>query len=70
MDDLKSAPEPENKPPEVTPERKLPSRIMITSLHGFITEDGRHRQWHGGEIIDNPHEIALLTERKALFEVL
>lgn len=48
----------------------LPSKIRMTHLHGFVDDNGMHRQWHGGNVISNPHEIALLVERGARFEVI
>lgn len=52
------------------PKAPLPEKIKITHLHGFIDDNGRHRQWHGNDIVSEPNEIAMLIGRGARFEVI
>ena len=56
-----------NSTDDVT-EGKMPARIILTAPHGFIDENDRHRYWNAGEIVSEPHEIALLIERGAPVE--
>lgn len=42
-----------------------PSRIRLIRPHGFVDEYGRHRFWRAGDVVGDPHEIALLLERGA-----
>ena len=46
----------------------LPAKVRLVSPHGYIDENGRHRYWHGGDVISDPAEIALLMGRKAPVE--
>ena len=46
----------------------LPAKVRLVSPYGFIDENGRHRYWHGGDVISDPAEIALLIGRKAPVE--
>lgn len=49
---------------------KLPRKIKMLRLHGFIDENGRRREWLGGDVITDIHEITLLADRKAEFEAI
>lgn len=56
--------------PDVPVKVTLPERIMLARLHGFIDENGRHRQWFAGDVVTDADEIELLTSRKATFEAV
>lgn len=47
---------------------QMPARIVLIAPHGFIDENDRHRYWNAGEIVSDPHEVALLIERGAPIE--
>lgn len=49
-------------------EGQMPTRIILTAPHGFIDENDRHRYWNAGEVVSEPHEVALLIERGAPVE--
>ena len=49
---------------------KLPVLIRLTIPHGFQTPWGGQRYWAEGEITGYPHEIKMLIERGALFDVI
>jgi hypothetical protein len=50
---------------------RLPAKVRLVRQHSFVEDGtGRHRIWHGGEIVADVHEIALLTERGAVLEAL
>jgi len=51
-------------------EGQMPARVILTAPHGFIDENNRHRYWNAGEIVSDPHEVALLMERGAPIEVM
>jgi hypothetical protein len=47
-----------------------PTKIRMTHLHAFLDENQRQRRWKAGDVITDPAEIELLTERKAPFQKL
>lgn len=51
--------------PPAKAEAKYPAKVRLTSLHGFIDEDDRHRTWQEGDVVSDPSEVKLLTDRGA-----
>lgn len=45
-------------------------RVKVLRHHSFVDHNGRHREWRGGMILDDPAEVALLIERGAHIEVV
>ena len=51
-------------------EEAMPRAIRLTRPHGFIDEDGRHRMWHAGHVVDDADEVSLLVRRGAQHEIV
>lgn len=51
------------------PPAGTPQEIRLTAPYGYVDETGRTRNWRPGEVITDPHEIALLVGRGATHEV-
>lgn len=47
-----------------------PASIKLTAPYGFIDDNDQHRYWQPGQVVINPDEIALLTERQAPIEAV
>ena len=56
--------------PSKAPAREFPERVQVERLHAFIDENGRHRKWHGGDIVTDPAEIELLMTRGAVVKAI
>jgi hypothetical protein len=49
--------------PPAAPE--LPDAVRLLWLHSFIADDGCHHLWHGGQVVREADQIALLLDRGA-----
>lgn len=54
--------------PDATPTPPEAVKARLLYAHGFIDENGTHRMWKAGDVVSDPAEIAMLTERGADLE--
>jgi hypothetical protein len=48
----------------VKEEPKLPSKIKMTRMWGFIDKKGVNRMWQAGQVVDSADEIQMLHDCK------
>lgn len=60
---------PEAASPAEEKEPEAPKQIRILVPHGFIDDDGSHKYWNAGDVVDNPETIKLLIQRGAHWEI-